>query len=403
MDEAQQLVRMISRSFYPVECRVMIDALIKHSALNIDEFRVVFNNKSLVRQEVQKVAGRLKEGGLISIFLQQETKANALKPTNVEYYYIDYRRAVDAIKYRLHTLAEDRKKRAGPSLKKKEYKCMRCKSEWEELEIIDNPDPNHQNSGFLCHTCQFPLTYYPANEESIQADGLVGKLNKATKWINDRLQTIDAVEIPEVTGESAMRDRVKLPKEEARLAVPAMDHSEAVKVKPQTVKGIVGPAQTIEVAITTNSESTAAQQIADAEAKAAKAAQNQLPSWHTHSTVTNEVTSAGTREEAARREREIGMGAIVNDAPEEKKAQIDDVESLFAMIDAQKRSNANEEESEEEESEEEQFEEVIATATPPEAKKVKLDDAATGDVSTATNTPAAEAEESDDDEFEDAS
>lgn len=403
MDDAQQLVRMISRSFYTVECRVMVDSLIKHSALNVDEFRVIFNNKSMTRVEVQKVTGKLRDGGLVSVFQQQEQKANALKPTTVEYYYIDYRRAVDAIKYRLHTLSEDRKKKAGPTLKRKEYKCQQCKSEWEELEVMDKLDPQGRNSGFLCHTCDFPLDYYPANEESIQADGLVGQLNTATGWINDLLQKIDGLEIPEVTGDSAMRDRVKLPKEEARLAAPAMDQSEAVKVKPQTVKGIIGPAQTIEVAITTNSESTAAQQTADAEAKAAKAAQNQLPSWHTHSTVTNEVTNAGNREEAARREREIGMGAIANDAPEEKKAQIDDVESLFAMIDAQKRSNANEEESEESSDEEEQFEEVVAIATPPEAKKVKLDDAATGDVSTATNTPAAEAEESDDDEFEDAS
>lgn len=380
----------------------MIDALIKHSALNIDEFRTVYNNKSFGRTDVQKVTGKLREGGLISVFQQQEQKANALKPTTVEYYYIDYRRAIDAIKYRLHTLSEERKKKAGPTLKRKEYKCQQCKFEYEELECIDYMDPQGRNSGFLCHNCHFPLDYYPANEESIQADGLVGKLNKATKWINDLLQKIDALDIPEVTGESAMRDRVLLPKDDARLAAPAMDQSEAIKVKPQTVKGIVGPAQTIEVAITTNSESTAAQQAADAEAKAAKAAQNQLPSWHTHSTVTNEVTNAGNREEAARRERETGMGAIVNDAPEEKKAQIDDVESLFAMIDAQKR--VDQEDSEEEESDEEdQFEDVVANATPPEAKKIKLDDAATGDVSTATNTPAAEAEESDDDEFEDAS
>lgn len=381
----------------------MIDALIKHSALNVDEFRVVFNNKSMTRVDVQKVSGKLRDGGLVSVYLQQEQKANALKPTTVEYYYIDYRRAVDAIKYSLHTLSEDRKKKAGPTLKKKEYKCQQCKSEWEELDVVDKIDPQQRNSGFLCHTCDFPLDYYPANEESIQADGIVGQLNTATGWINDLLQKIDGLDIPEVTGESAMRDRALLPKEEARLAAPAMDQSEVVKVKPQTVKGIVGPAQTIEVAITTNSESTAAQQAADAEAKAAKAAQNQLPSWHTHSTVTNEVTNAGTREEAARRERETGIGAIVNDAPEEKKVQTDDVESLFAMIDAQKRSNANEEESEDESDDEEQFEEVVANATPPEAKKIKLDDAATGDVSTATNTPAAEAEESDDDEFEDAS
>lgn len=369
MDQAQQLVRMIARSFYEVEHRVVVDALVKHSALNIDEFRLVFNNTSKHKQEIQKLCGRLREGGLISIYSQQETKLNALKPTTVEYYYIDYRRAIDSTKYRLHTLSEDRKRKAGPTLKKKEYKCQQCKSEWEEIEVIDKPDPQGRNSGFLCHRCNFPLDYYPADAESIAEDGLVGQFNKATKWINDALQDIDRVEVPEVTGESAMRDRIEVPKEKARLDAPSADPFDVPKAKPQTVKGIVGPAQAIEVAITTASENTAAQQAADAALKAQKAAQNQLPSWHTHSTVTNEVTNAGQREEAARREREIGMSAIVKDNPEEKKVTVDDAVDIWAAIDAQRKIDEdNEEESEDEE---DQFEDVavVATDTPPSQRR----------------------------------
>jgi transcription initiation factor TFIIE subunit alpha len=144
MDQAQQLVRMMSRAFYDTEHRVVIDALIKHGALNVEEFRLIFNNTNKHKQEIQKLCGRLREGGIISVHAESETKPNALKPTSVEYFYIDYRKAIDSTKYRLLCITENLAKQAGPKQTRKEYKCQRCKSEWEELEVIDYPDPQHR-------------------------------------------------------------------------------------------------------------------------------------------------------------------------------------------------------------------------------------------------------------------
>jgi transcription initiation factor TFIIE subunit alpha len=212
---------------------------------------------------------------------------------------------------------------------------------------------------------------------------------------------IDTLVVPEVTGPTAMRDRVEVPKEKSHLDAPSIDPFNVPKAKPQTVKGILSGPEKIEVAITTASESTAAQQAANAANKAKTAAQNQLPEWHTHSTVTNEMTAAGQREEAARREREMEMGAITSEKEEQKAAAQGELDAVFAMIDAQ-REAAMEVEEEESEEEEDEFEDVVAKEdTPPEAKKIKLSDDVA--VSSAADTPAADAEDSEDgDEFEDA-
>lgn len=404
MDQAQQLVRMIARAFYDTEHMVVIDALVKHSALSIEDYRLIFNNTNKHKQEIQKLCGRLREGGLVSVHSQLEHKANALKPTTVEYYFIDYRRAIDGTKYRLHTLLENLKRKAGPTLEKKEYKCQQCKSEWLEIEVIDKPDPHGRNSGFLCHKCGFPLDYFPSDAEATEADGPVGQFNKNMGWLINLMEGMDQVDVPEVTGLTAMRDKIPVPKEKAHLDNTKNEAFDAPKVKPQTVKGILSGPEKIEIAITTASESTAAQQAANAANKAKVAAQNQLPEWHTHSTVTNEMTAAGQREEVAKREREAELGTFANDATEEKKAAQGELDAVFAMIDAQREAARDDEEESEDDEEEDDFEEVLATETPPATKKLKLsDDVAKGDISSATNTPAAEAEESEDgDDFEDA-
>ncbi len=148
----------------------------------------------------------------------------------------------------------------------------------------------------------------------------------------------------------------------------------------RTVKGMAQTATRIEVDLTSNEEKSAAQQLAEAERKARLAEQNALPVWHTNSTVSGEVTALGSREEAARRERDQLL-AVQAEEEEEKKASeaaemTDEVAQYYAQLarDQQKaqqeaaESDEEEEDDDDDDDEEEGvFEDVAVVAAPEEA------------------------------------
>jgi transcription initiation factor TFIIE subunit alpha len=339
--------------------------------------------------------------------MREETKANAQKPTKVEYFYIDYRRAIDAIKYKLYMLEEKLRREAGPTEEKKEYQCSRCHSEWTTLEVVDKPDPLGRKSGFLCHRCDAPLDFFPNDPEAAEANGPLGVFNEQFGWLISALGDIDKSIVPETSKEAVLVEKMPVPEEKMHGVQGPKFDLVSTKVMPTAVKGINTGPEKVEISITTNSETTAAQQAAAAAQKAHLAAQNQLPAWHTRSTVTNEMTAAGQREEAARREREAEAGILLADSGVEQKAAADSsLEAIFAQLEqdalAQQAEQDEDDEEEEEEEEDEEFEDVLTDAQP-EAKRVKLEEHNGTVTSSATGTPAATAvdEDSEAEEFED--
>jgi transcription initiation factor TFIIE subunit alpha len=222
----------------------------------------------------------------------------------------------------------------------------------------------------------------------------VGIFNRSLGWLINQMQVIDKVSIPATTSDSAFAQREEVPRPKAVLSAH-MDintNPNATAPRPAAVKGIVSGPQKIEVNITSDADNTAEAQKLAAAQKERTAAQNALPEWYTHSTVSNEMTAAGAREEAARREREAEMGLMnAGDAEEKKVVKDDGLADIFAEIEAEqaqellKREQEGEEESEEEEDEEEfEFEDVPASGAVngnedrngdgrPEAKRVKIE------------------------------
>jgi transcription initiation factor TFIIE subunit alpha len=414
MDKAQVLVRMVARAFYETEAVVIVDSLIRHVALNVSDIQFIFQNSAKAKGQVTNNIGHLKAGGLITEFTRSETKANAQKPTSVAYYYIDYRHAVDATKFKLHTLGAALRKKAGPAEEKKEYKCPRCKAEYRELDVVGSVSADL--SGFLCLQCGHTLEYIEQDAEDVEATGPVGAFNRSLGWVINLMQEIDNVFIPAVTSEGAFAAREEIPRPKAPLEGPKIEITSAPTSRPTAVKGLVTGPQKVEVSISSDADNTAAAQIAAAEQKERLAAQNALPEWHTRSTVSNEMTAAGQKEEAQRREREAEMGLLTSDNSDEKKVVQDDgLADIFAEIEAEqvqerlKRERKEEEEDEEEDDEDEdvEFEDVPPVSSAravngsgqPDAKRVKLVDVETP-VSQATPGGSGYGEESEE-EFED--
>ncbi|KIW02418.1 uncharacterized protein PV09_06236 [Verruconis gallopava] len=410
MDKAQELVRMVARAFYDTEAVVIVDALVRHVALSLSDIYYVFQNSAKQKGQIPNCLGQLRLGGLITEFSREEIKANAQKPTKVTYYYIDYRHAVDATKYRLHTLGANLRKEAEPTEERKDYRCPRCKSEFKVIDVMERSSAD--GTTFLCLTCDHDLDYIEQDAEDAETTGPVGAFNKSLGWLINLLQDIDKVTIPATTSEGAFAAREEIPRPKAPLEGPKVETTSVPLSRPTAVKGMVtGPAK-VEVIITSDADNTAAAQVKAAEQKQRLAAQNALPEWHTHSTISNEMTASGAREEAARREREAELGMLIADTTDEKKTvdKDDGLADIFAEIEAeqaQERLKREQQDEEEEEDDEEdfEFEDVPASSVAannsngaelPEAKRLKMD----VDTPASQATGSGEAEDSEE-EFED--
>lgn len=420
-------MRSVARTFYNTEQVVIVDALVTHSALQLTELSTVLDMK--VTKIVQKHCGGLKEAGLISVHSRQEQREGAQKAVTRDYYYIDYRRAIDAIKYRIHMLDSKVKQQTAPRTEKKELSCPQCLAQWTVLEVFDNADDTVP-SGFRCQRCGAPLDSLDTKDEP-EKDDTPAMFNRQFDKILLLLQQIDQSTVPEVTGEQAIADARPLPREDAS-GIPIFKRETAAEqlARPEAVKGMATGPEKIEISLITDSESSAAQYRAEQEHKAKIAASNALPEWYTKSTVTGEATALGHRVDAARRENETnGISRVFDDVEEDKKTITDKAtemeDAYFKALEEERQREAQRqaEEEEEEDEDDDDFEDVAFSASlpandEPDAKRVKVEDAtrsssATNGTPAAGGTPSAPAggdangndggaEESDEDDFEDA-
>lgn len=345
-----------------------------------------------------------------SSYARQETREGAMKSINREYYYIDYRRAIDAVKYRIHRIDERIKRDAKPTTEKFEYNCKQCKERYTTMDVVDHIDWHvpPRDSGFLCKRCDFPLSAIDADKaQENDGEDEPALFNKLFGPLLDLMQQIDLVTIPAIEGKDALESAVELPRDKD--VNPGAKH-EAVTttiVKPTAVKGTNNTVEKIEVQIATDSEYNEAARAAEKARQEKIAAQNLLPEWHTKSTVTNQGYDGSIPAAKA-----ITNGAetpsIKVEAAGSRNGKEQNLDDVFAALEAeaQRKREEEEEEEDDEDDEEDEFEDV-AVGTPnglPDAKRVKLESSA---APTPTNmaTPAISTgdggDESDEDEFVD--
>jgi transcription initiation factor TFIIE subunit alpha len=200
---------------------------------------------------------------------------------------------------------------------------------------------------------------------------------------------LDQMKIPDIEGKTAYDARIELPRD--KNVDPGTRH-EVVEMasRPTAVKGLdTGPEK---VTIQIGSSAEQSQQQRDQERKRQEkiSLQNQLPDWHTKSTVEKNANGTAT---AVKQEVDDTDAAGVKTEASDAKSATEDLASVFAQIEAERRRK-------EEDDDEDEFEDV-AVSTPsavPDAKRVKLD-------TSAAPTPAASTGDggdvSEEDEFED--
>ena len=335
-----------------------------------------------------------------------------MKAVNREYFFIDYRRAIDSAKYKIHMLDERIKENTKPTQEKKEFACPQCKSQWTTMEVLDKIDMYGRASGFLCRTCDHPLESLSNGPLEPENDDTPAKFNRQFGPLLKLMQQIDEVTIPLTEGHAALENRLELPRDE-RLNPSAPAHAlPAMTARPTAVKGIRADAEKVEVTIASSSEYSEAARAAEAQRQAKIAQQNTLPEWHTKSTVAEKGFYSGAQN-SNQATNGTDASQVKAEEVEETKGQDHSLDDVFAALEAQRRKEEEQEEDDDDEDSDDEFEDVgIAESQPaatelPGTKRIKLEpSAAASPASGATpaqGTPlaAGDDEESEEDEFED--
>ncbi|KAL2357927.1 TFIIE alpha subunit-domain-containing protein [Cryomyces antarcticus] len=365
---ARTLIRSVVRAFYDTDHTIVVDALMVHSALRDDDLALLMGMNV---KPLRRLCGRLKEDGLVSVHSRSELREGSTRPFTRDYYYIHYHDSIDNIKYRIHTLTSRVAAMGAPTVEKKALFCPRCKSEYTELEAMDNID--FTTGGFLCHKCGFALSNQEPSE-GIAENETVQRLNTQLASLTNLLREIDNTSVPENDWETAMAAQVPV-KRDATNQVAKTEVVDEVRSGPGNVQGLAMVAEKIEVALTTAEGESKAKEEAERERKERIAKQNLLPEWHTRSTVTGEATALGAREEQARREREahtpVGSGRGDMEEKDKKQMVEDDtnLDAYFAALKAEQERAAREEAEEDEDDDDDDDDdfEDVDVATPASA------------------------------------
>ena len=280
---------------------------------------------------------------------------------NRTYYFIDYRAAIDAIKYRVYKIDKEVQGNTVPEKERKQFFCPRCKSEYTQLDVLDSVDFSLAGA-FVCKRCRFPLS--PVTEENNGGHEQSTKMSQQFKFITDMLPKIDSVVIPENDFNQALSKAMKVQRDTTNPANETAPLDAAVE-RPTAVKGManVGP-QSIAVTLTTGEGPTAADIAAEKDKKQKNAAQNALPVHFTHSTISGEQVkfdpnTGTTTFLSAEDKKDVSLNSP---SAKDDTAEIDD---YFARLKAEQAKEAEQEQEEEYETddEEDEFEDVVATGS----------------------------------------
>lgn len=273
MDLAQVLVRRVVRAFYSTQEVLVVEALVTHSCLRDDDLCYLMK---MNLKDLHRLCAGLHQQRFLVVASRQEQVETKARPVSRTYYFIDYQKAIDAIKWRHWRTSTDMHSTTTAATETKDYFCPRCKAEWTQYEVLDK----WSNRGFICHRCNGILT--KVTEPTSTGHQQSARMNNQFKFMTDALQQIDESGVPECTFEKALASARPVERAATHEAVASVPVD--VTTKPTAVKGLAntGP-KTLTVTITDGNE----EQDAAAEARRRKEQllANQLPSWITESCV----------------------------------------------------------------------------------------------------------------------
>ncbi|OLL24430.1 Transcription initiation factor IIE subunit alpha [Neolecta irregularis DAH-3] len=312
MDLVRSLLRHVVRAFYETKHVIILEALIRHSALRDEDFAVM---TSLQPKEVQKICGKLREDRLLTMHTKVEGKSEHHRTYNKTWYFIDYQVAVDAIKFKMYRLQKRIEEEMTKQAEMKGYHCPRCSRKYTAVEAMMHVD---EFMIFQCELCQIPLEPEAESEESKRSQTTFSNFNEQLVRVIELLKSIDEVVVPVTDFTKAHAEAV--PPAHVESISDGFPHMPPGSATPTANLTTTSSQVAIDFVSRAPGDETAEEKIR----KEALAQSNQLPVWHTQSTISGDLTYAGKQSQDMGQQHHSQQETIVDD----KSAKIVDDEAI---------------------------------------------------------------------------
>ena len=177
----------------------------------------------------------------------------------------------------------------------KEYFCLQCKSEYTQMEVLDEIELNGM---FVCKRCEHdPNTRTDYAGPAHQGHEVMGRLNAQLAAFEDLMRQIDATSIPENDFDAAIANALPIQRSQSINPAVRSEPARGTNLPPTTVYGLKTEPEKIQISLLDDSQASKDhEQTAEAERHAKPAAQNALPAWQTTATVTGKQTHLAPEE-----------------------------------------------------------------------------------------------------------
>lgn len=279
-DTTRSLLRFVARGFYSRPHILILDAVLLHSVLSEDDLIYLLG---INRKELRSLANNLVEDRILASHIQKEENPQQ-RLTNRTYYFIHITEAIDAIKWKVHSIVSHIKDEMSLYGNPNGYICPRCGKKVSQLDAISLLSDDR--SSFICDNCYGALEEDDSlqrasiNQEKlerlmIQVDPIISYLKKIDDTVveDNTLEDSLTKAIPAQSGSSSSY--------EISTRMPGKSRSQIS----QSLQNAASKANaTLHVSITASDENYEKEE-QEKESRRQKLEQNALPSWHSSSTV----------------------------------------------------------------------------------------------------------------------
>ena len=195
---AENVIKMVVRAFYDDESVVVMDGLLlktdaRTTALVSMREQELATDLKLQSNLVRGRLAQLEKDCLVKSREVKETHGN--REQNVQYWWVDHKLALDAIKLRLKRMRK--KLEQEPAERKTEYVCESCEDDegrhpaWDEFEVQELPVP------FQCPHCGLDLEEKVQSMDDAGGSSTISKrLEKQLRPIKDELDKMEEMTLP---------------------------------------------------------------------------------------------------------------------------------------------------------------------------------------------------------------
>ncbi|KAJ2330694.1 hypothetical protein GGI00_003590, partial [Coemansia sp. RSA 2681] len=275
----RQLVAVVARTFYKDEYIIALDYLNWHEIARID---VLSKHLRVMTREAYRIFYDLEKHKLVQHILRQDDvviNSPFQRTRKSVYFYIDYRKFVDVVKWRIWKLQGQVQLRTEKEQKNVGYDCPDCKKHFNKMEVLSLMDPF--TGMFKCDYCSGELVDNTVLEMELKSRKELTRFTMQTKVILTLLKKTDDITLPPPTPLS----EVPVPNPSGDNDGKANDQGKLGGGKELGVARDTGVASGDTVIVfAPDLTSKEAARIREAELEK-KLRQNQLPAWHIWSTV----------------------------------------------------------------------------------------------------------------------